>query len=701
MSSPLLEPAKHSSPLLATAQRLRLPARNGDDEPYSVPPTDAELRSICRGMRDALAEEHAAACADVIHLQVGERAHMAGSGYVYRFQTTAPSDAASGDPALLRLGGREYEAVVAAVEDRHLELTLSEDLGARLQRGAELLLEAPWLVSRLRKAVDEAFAVGLTTPHVFNLRTALLTLGVGEIEVAAAGLTPEYENEQHRLGTAQVRAVEVAFRSPLSLIAAPAGTGKTLTLAALAEACWRAGLRTLVTAASNNAVDLLMTQVCERLSSEPGFAEAQVLRVGSDAGDELRHTYGPQVVLEDVVARLRPRLLQDVQKAQASVDALAAELARRQAESPPCSGEVIADLRCRLATARKRLYETHRQMRDYARRLTSSAGVVGCTLARAFLDPQLNGFDVVIIDEGSQASAPACFHAAGLARKHVVIAGDPFQLAAPVRSHGVNRGWLEGDVFHRLDVVRAIQDDEGVEYLTVLDEQRRCAEPICEMQRELWYGPRLRTAPQVRARERARPNHIFAGQALCYVDTSRLNASAYHPWGRTWANDRHASLLRDVVAYLDSAGELPADAVANPEVLLMSYYRGQVWNIRKLLGPEYLRRGVHVRTVHKSQGAEAMTAVLDLTLTSAQRTRESGILTAVSPRDDGSRVLAVAASRARSRFILVGDMRWLERSVAPESVLGRLYAHLLEHGYEIPVEELRGSTGRARLHVVR
>ena len=184
---------------------------------------------------------------------------------------------------------------------------------------------------------------------------------------------------------------------------------------------------------------------------------------------------------------------------------------------------------------------------------------------------------------------------------------------------------------------------------------------------------------------------------MCFIDTSSLGARAYHPWGRTFANDEHAALIADLVAYLDSAGELPREAPEGCEVLVMSHYRGQVAAIRRRLGHRYRDRGVGVRTVHRAQGAEASTAIFDVTLTRNQRTSVSSVMTASRPEHDGSRLLAVAASR----LILLGDMEWVERSVSMNSILGRLCGYLMEHGGEISVGEVRPAPFSAPRLVLR
>jgi hypothetical protein len=655
-------------------------------------------------MMRALDDECRACGAMTVRLGPGERRAIVAAGSTYGFMAPTPVDASGGDPVVLIHDRREVEGIVTGVRDGECDLTLVEDIGATVPAGAELLLDAPWLLRRLRDRVRDAFEVGLMAPRLFNLRGGLLTLGIGEIGISPDGVTPSHEDSRQPLNEAQTRAVERVFRAPLSVLAAPGGTGKTVALGAVVEACYRAGLRALVCAPSNIAVDLQMMQLCARLEREPGFAAGEVLRVGQDVGPDVRSRWGELVAIDDVVGRLRPKLRQRLARQQRTVDALASALtaafdAARHAPDAAADARV-SQARQALASARAELRLLRRELRDFARSLAAEARVVGATLAHVHLDQHLGTFDVVVIDEASMAVPPAVFIAAGLARRHVVIGGDPYQLAAPVRSPGPHRHWLAEDVFTKLEVVSAIREDEDVSYVTLLEEQRRCAEDICALLREVWYGPRLRTAPEVIRRERARHNVVFGTAALCYIDTSSLDPRAYNPWSRTWANDEHARVIAHLIEYLDSAGELPEGGCTSGEVLALSHYRGQVANIRRHLGNRYHGRGVSVCTVHRSQGSEASTCILDLTLARHLPTRTSNVLTATRPDEEGSRLLAVAASRARSRFILLGDLRWLEDAVAPHSVLGRIWSHLREHGYAIALEEVMPAA-MPRMRLVR
>lgn len=656
--------------------------------PASLPQLD-ELRAIYCSINRALLDEGRATSTDRTVLGRGLRLRVVATGVVYAFSTPRPIDTEPGDPALLHDGQYDHRAIITRGETRAVELTLAADFGPTIPEGWELVLDPPWLLERLRQRVFQAFREGVRSTAQFNLPIALRVLGIGQIAPNLRGIDPQYEDVRRPLNEEQAAAVQIAFRSPLSVIAAPAGTGKTVTLGAIVEAAYRAGMRVLVCAPSHVAVDLTMMQVAERLATEPHFSRGHVLRVGGSSETAFAQSYGDSAMVDLVVARLQVKLQAAIAQAQAKVDDLAAELTRLQntaaAEAPLTVSGITHDLE----VARVEFEHLQRLARRYARSLVSRARVVGATLARVFVDDALRGFDVVIIDETSMAVGPAVFIAAGQARRHVVVAGDPYQLGAPVASTGPDRHWLVEDTFQKLDVVRAIQEDEYVEYLTVLREQRRCAEGICDLQREIWYGPSLRTAREVMERERQRANVLFGTNSICYVDTGPLHPLAYHPWGRTFANDEHAALILDLIAYIASAGELPAAGHPEGEILVLSHYRGQVAAVRRALGKRYRGRGVAVRTVHRAQGSEATTAILDLTLAANVPARVSSVLTAIRPDHDGSRLLAVAASRARSRLIVVGDLEWIERSTPHRTVLRQLIAHLREHGYRIPIDEIR------------
>jgi hypothetical protein len=627
----------------------------------------------------------------------GERLAFVASGSRYSFSTAVPVDAADGDHVVLHVGQREVDGTVSECRARSFEVTLQEDVGSPVAAGAALALEPPWLIDCLRSRVHDAIWIAQGTPEMFNLPNAMRVMGHGKIVVEEAGPTPTYENARRPLNEEQERAVERAFRSPISIIVAAPGTGKTLTLGALVESCYRLGLRVLVTAPSNAAVDLLMQQVCERLNHEPDFETGAVLRLGAAVGVALRQgAFGARVVLDDVVARLRPHVAWRVQQCKQRVDELAVELTEAHRAAGSDDDRTVRRIHGALRVARADLRRAARELRDNGRRLAIEARVVGATMAHVSIDSDLQSFDVVVVDEASMTVGPALFLAAGLARKHVVIAGDPVQLAAPVRSAGPYRDWLACDVFERLGIVEALQREGSLSFVTELKEQFRSVRPLCRLQSVFREWPHLKPARVVQPPEDAQYVNLFGGNALCCIDTAELEPECHYPWDHTVANTAHARLVADLIAYLDPT-EIPPDrATTEQAVLVLAHYRGQVAGIRAALGDGYARRGVAVRTVHSAQGSEASTCILDLTVSRPVRRLDSSVLWATRYQDEGSRLLAVATSRARSRLIIVGNFAWMKKEAMPQGTLARLLAHLEEEAYRIPLREVLGTADRLR-----
>lgn len=648
-------------------------------------------------MLDALKEECAAAAELVMTVGRGERLAFVASGSRYTFSTAVPIDAADGDHVSLRVGHREVGGTLSECRAHSFDVTLQEDIGSPVTPGAALALQPPWLIERVRSRVHDAIWIAQCTPGMFNLTNAMRVMRHGKIVVEEVGPTPTYENVRRPLNEEQERAVERAFRAPISIIVAPPGTGKTLTLGALVESCYRLGLRVLVTAPSNAAVDILMQQVCERLQTEPDFETASVLRLGAAVGEAMRRgAFGARVVLDDVVARLRPHVAWRVQQRAQCVAELAVELTKAFHAAGNDDDRTVRLLHGALRAARAELQRAARELRDNGRRLTSEARVVGATMAHVSIDSDLQSFDVVVVDEASMTLGPALFLAAGLAKKHVVIAGDPVQLAAPVRSTGPYSDWLACDVFERLGIVAALQREESLPFVTELTEQFRSVRSLGKLQSVFRDRPLLEPASVVEPPENAQYQNLFGGNALCFIDTAEMEPACHYPWDHTVANAAHARLVADIIAYLDPAKEpLEADRIEQA-VLVLAHYRGQVAEIRAELGDRYAGRGVSVKTVHSSQGSEANTCIVDLTVSRPVRRVDSCVLWASRYQDEGSRLLAVATSRARSRLIIVGNFVWMKRTATPCGTLARLCAYLEDAAYVIPLRDVLGTADRLR-----
>ena len=80
-------------------------------------------------------------------------------------------------------------------------------------------------------------------------------------------------------------------------------------------------------------------------------------------------------------------------------------------------------------------------------------------------------FDVVIFDEASMAYVPQIVFAAGMAKSYFICLGDFCQLSAVVQNKTDNR--LVRDIFQYTGITSAVENNQGHEWLVMLDTQYR------------------------------------------------------------------------------------------------------------------------------------------------------------------------------------------------------------------------------------
>lgn len=255
----------------------------------------------------------------------------------------------------------------------------------------------------------------------------------------------------------------------VSAIWGPPGTGKTHTIGNLVASFLGAASaqRALVVAPTNKAADEATASIWRALTAA-GTSPGKVWRVGN--GTRLdRKTYGPMVpsgVPPEVAETLR---------------ALEARIA-----SATDAAE-IAQCKAWLA----KLGQTP-DLSDVAF-LGPSPQVVVATVYNAIkmLSPRRAhapaSFDTVFIDEAGMVSLPAAVAVGLHARHRLVLAGDPRQLAPIGDQMSLRRGALDGLT-------------AGVSNSTLLDEQRRMDDPICQVVSRYSYDGHLRTHASLQAR---------------------------------------------------------------------------------------------------------------------------------------------------------------------------------------------------------
>ena len=263
-----------------------------------------------------------------IELRGGERVGQTEGSWLYRFVMAEDLNLRDDTPVRITAGQEDVPGVMVSFREGVLLVALEKDLGPRIA-AARLEANDSFLVERLKEILEKVKGGEIR----FTRISADRVIGLAPIKSADAEPHPSVNGD----GTAnadQILAVRRSIGSDTTFVWGPPGTGKTTTLARIVEAHYRAGRSVLLVSNTNIAVDTALERVAERLKGEPDFHQGLVIRQGPVVKEELRRRFGPQVIIEEIVARLGARLQQEK-------DSLLREAAPIEAEE----GSLVAALK--------------------------------------------------------------------------------------------------------------------------------------------------------------------------------------------------------------------------------------------------------------------------------------------------------------------------------------------------------------------
>jgi hypothetical protein len=403
----------------------------------------------------------------------------------------------------------------------------------------------------------------------------------------AVPFDPELE-----LNTYQERAAVAALRADdVFCIHGPPGTGKTRTLVAIVEHAVKHGQRVLVCAHSNQAVDNIVAGDSTRMAVDPASlhnlveadddSSVSMIRIGSSPRD---------------VRGLSRRYFSSIDELEANFD------------------------------------ET-----DIVATTTNSS---------AKLKPDFDSrFDLVVIDEATQASGPATAVPFGWGHRiasdgdyprryglRTVLAGDHKQLPPFVADPEMRDKELHTSLFeHLLDVY-------GSDLSQPLHRQYRMHEDIAAFASQEFYEGSLEHGEDNRT---ATIDGLSPLRGIDDLGDEQADGTSYY-------NPTEANY---VVAQVNRA--LRHD-VAPSEIGVITGYSGQRAHIRNKLRSEFNRETaeeIDVETIDKFQGGQK--EVIIVSFVRSNERSDSGFLE--SPREEGRKRLNVALTRAKKRLVLIGD----------------------------------------------
>ncbi len=484
------------------------------------------------------------------------------------------------------------------------------------------------------------------------------------------------------------RKVEDGF---ISVVWGPPGTGKTFTLANLAIDYMKKGKRVLIMSQSNISVDGAILKIIDIANQNKEYDSmiGKVFRYGMAREPGLYAN-------EDFCARLYIRNKNPLVKEVLSDADTVLRLPDRKESAVKGEGVLLSTIERLLKhpnlrkNEKERLYEIQDTLRtkycplnwmkqvaqeirafcnvmlvEEEGKLIQKASIIATTATKATITDKIKDmkWDIVFFDEVSMALIPQIMIASTLARERLVLLGD-FRQLAPIVQHNPS-SILRNDVFKYLNITDGKGGVSNHPWLIMLDEQRRMHPDIAEFISDNLYDGRIKTSDGVK--DRVQPiteGSPFAGSALAMVDHSGFQALCY--------TTRFGSRYNPLSAVISLKYALEALDNSKLSIGIITPYQAQARLLAAMVKDAEItmnrKLDILCSTVHQFQGFEKDLIIFD-TVESEPKRMTGKLFVDGESIDDATRLVNVAVTRARSKFLVVAN-----------------YAFLTDHYSEIPPE---------------
>ena len=435
----------------------------------------------------------------------------------------------------------------------------------------------------------------------------------------------------------------------LLLVIGPPGTGKTRVIAKIAKEFSDRGERVLITSHTNRAVDNAIELLPLDTALRVGIPEKIHPHVRKYMlGEKARTSLGKKLEELDkeikIFIKYRRKLLNQLKEAKRINDLHSAKLLGNEIQNYDEPMKI-------------KIEERNNLLKAAQEEIIYKSKVIGSTLIKSQLPPLINeDFDVVIIDEASQASITLALLGAVKGRK-LIIVGDPNQLS-PVFKCNKKRYSEDFSAFTYL-----LKRFKGQELWLKI--HYRSHPHIINFSSKYIYDNMIKPHPSCWTKKlEISPEcdpYLAPDRALVFVHVN--SSEEYDRTERSYSNGEEVRVVNEIV---NDLVECNVDA---HKIGIIAPYRAQ----RNKLHEKINKNGIEITTIDAFQGREKDLIILDITGTSKHTLKFVG----------NRNRLNVAVTRARKKLIIVGNYRSIANGSKDNMVLKLLnYAISLRALYD-------------------
>jgi len=311
----------------------------------------------------------------------------------------------------------------------------------------------------------------------------------------------------------------------------------------------------------------------------------------------------------------------------------------------------------------------------------NEALVIGATIARASIDPYIPQikFDILILDEASMAVLPSVFFLAGLCSSNCVISGDFRQLLPIAASNTpMAQKWLRRDIFAQAGIVDSVDCNRTDDRLVMLREQYRMHPTICNLISNIVYDGKLKTPISIiPTKQKITSLPPFEDKALIFCDTATTDPFIARPKNSYSRFSPYSAVISSAIA-LKCVKEGAKQGLP-VTVGIITPYRAQAGLISRIL-EDYNADAklIIASTIHRFQGSERDCIIFDLV---EGKPLSPGKLTqGPFKKSEPGRLINVAISRAKSKFILIGNSEYISKNFSPSDAMPQLLEQIEQNG---------------------